>query len=110
MADSPKLQNPIVRVVMDDGAVFEEVQTRNTDMVQYDLDRPRRKWPSGQEAPMLWLTYLAWKALLRDKAIETGMPFEVFRERAIDIGRVTDDDGAPQDESVDPTQPAVGAG
>lgn len=68
MTDEIKISKPKVRVVLerDDGRMVQvDVQTDNRDAVRFDIMRPRKNWPGGDEAPMLWLTVQAWSALKR---------------------------------------------
>jgi len=114
MADT-RLSNPVLRVVMADGSVHDHVQTRNTDLIQYDLTRgsQRPPWPAATDAPLLWQTYIAWRALVRERLIDPAMPWAVFREEAVEVSAAATAGGS--DESggggqVDPTPPAPGAG
>lgn len=101
---------PRLLVVLDNDNEY-TVQTDNRDIVRFDLMRGRKKWPTMQEAPMLWLTVLAWSALSRagelpgvdvDKELDRILSVEVLD----DDGNVVDvDDEAVADVvSVDPTQ------
>lgn len=73
MPDTPRLDTPHVLVTMADGREF-DVKTENPDMVFFDLERARRKWPSLQEAPFLWLSYLAYSKLKRTGQLGATAP------------------------------------
>lgn len=49
---------------MADGAVHEVIIT-NQDRTRWDLTAPRQNWPSIQEAPFLFMTFVAWAGLKR---------------------------------------------
>lgn len=102
MADQPKLDNPLIRVVMDDGAVH-EVQIWNKDMLAWDRTRTRRKWPAAEDAPIIWQTFLAWTGLTREGQIPS-MTLDEFETHALQVRtlKVDDDD---EESGVDPTQP-----
>lgn len=95
-----KLTSPRV-VVMRDGQPDLELQTNNADMIQWDFTRAKQKppWPSFQEAPMLWMTFLAWCAARRTGAIETTYTWDQWRHDVLEVAPQTDDDdseeGAP---------------
>ena len=105
MADRPQLRNPLLRVVMDDGAVH-EVQALNPDLVAWDKTRARHHWPKTEDAPMLWLTFVAFCALRREELIPQ-MSYDDFERRAWEVGTVDGDGGAA---TVDPTNPGREAG
>ena len=100
MADLPRLATPRLVVTMDDGAVH-EIQTYNRDMLAWDRTRARRQWPLADQAPFVWLTFLAWTALSREGQI-TKMTLDEFEERALEVRAVQDEDGG--EAGADPTQ------
>ena len=79
MADRPDLSAPLVRVVLADGGTY-EVQCANPDLVRFDMTRGRMHWPAAQEAPMLWLTFIAWAASKREGLVYDDMTWEQFSE------------------------------
>lgn len=93
------LISPRVVVTLEDGTE-QTVQTDNRDAVQWDIIRARKSWPSGKEAPMLWLTTLAWHALKRTG--QTDLALEKFIEGCL---QVVSADKEPIE--VDPTQSAA---
>lgn len=99
----PILKTPIVIVVLEqnDELVEVTVQTDNRDAVAWDMHRNRVNWPAGTDAPMLWMTYLAWSAMRRDGSSPAGgLTFEQFNDRTRSISSVKPADEA---EPVDPT-------
>ena len=106
-----KFPRALVTIERSDGTVAElTVQTDNRDAVRFDLMRARKGWPPMGEAPILFMTVLAFLAIRRSDA--TMLPDDA--EKAIDmIVDVTpvDADGNPVDDSdeaglavVDPTR------
>jgi hypothetical protein len=78
MADkTPQLDTPYLRVTMADGRTF-DVQTENPDMVLFDLERAKRKWPTFQDAPFLWVSYLAYSKLKRSGEDIGGDAFDAW--------------------------------
>ena len=88
-----RLNNPRVRVVRD-GHDPLELQTTNGDLVAWDLTRARQRpaWPSFQDAPFLWLTFIGWAAARRTGAIEMGHTFETWRDEVLEVSSVDDDE------------------
>lgn len=98
MSRDHKLTVPKLRVVMEDG--FDEiVQTRMVDLVAYDKEAARCKWPPGTDAPFLWSTYLAWHVMRR--TAQTDLSFTAFQEACVEAVPFDDEDGSS---TVDPTQ------
>jgi hypothetical protein len=108
MADRPRLTNPVAHVVMADGTDL-EVTCTNADLVAYDLSRGARKWPMPNEGPLLYQTFLAWKALTREALIDPKMPWEAFLRDAVEI-TTRRPDGTADQVDVDPTPPDPGSG
>ena len=101
---------PQLLVVLDNENEY-TIQTDNRDIVRFDLMRSRKNWPTMQEAPMLWLTVLAWSALSREGELE-GKDAEAELDRILSV-EVVDDEGNVIDiddedivdaVSVDPTK------
>jgi hypothetical protein len=86
-----KLSSPRV-LVMRDGYDDLELQTTNADMILWDLTRPKQRpaWPAFNEAPMLWMTFIAWAAARRTGAIETGHTWETWREEVLEVSPIDD--------------------
>lgn len=93
MSQPVKLQQPRVRVVMEDASSGEMteciVQTSNRDAVRYDVVRGRKQWPGMSEAPMLWMTFCAWSAMKRGG--DTDLDFDAFNELCLEVAAVDAD-------------------
>ena len=99
---TPKLSTPRLRVIMRDGATH-DVQAFNVDMVAWDRDRAKHKWPSPQDAPFVWLNYLAWHTLTKTQGLLPACTLREFEEAAAEVSSAADDDAEGED--VDPTNP-----
>ena len=97
MADRPELRSPQIRVLMDDGAVF-EVQAYNPDLIRWDETSKLHSWDAASQAT-LWLTFVAWAALTREGQIP-NMKWDEFKTRALDVNPMTE-----QGTVMDPTNP-----
>jgi hypothetical protein len=89
-----KLSTPRIRVIRDEGSEAVEFQTTNADMVLWDRTRAKHKWPTFQDAPFLWLTFLSWAAARRTGAIPTDFHYERWEAETLDVEALTDDDEA----------------
>ena len=79
MADTPALINPIVHVIMSDGAEW-DVQTLNADMLRWEDTAAKHKWPSFTDVPQKWTTFLGWRASIREGHIPQDLKWEEFSE------------------------------
>jgi len=107
MAETPKIETPHVRITYADGRSV-TVKTDNPDMVFYDIERAKRKWPAGQDAPMLWINYLAYSKLRRTGEIDKALTFEDWLLTTSALENMSEDgepDGAVV--TVGPTQRAL---
>lgn len=86
-----KLSTPRL-IVKRDGHDDVEIQTTNADLVLWDKTRFRHKWPKVDEAPFLWLTFLAWAAARRTGAIPPDHRYEQFEAETLEVETVADDD------------------
>lgn len=94
-----KLNTPRVRVIREGFEPF-DVQTDNRDLVRFDMTRPKQRpvWPMPDQAPMLWLTFIAWSASQRQGSIPAELTWDQWRDQVLGIETLTDDDdeeGAP---------------
>lgn len=94
---SPKLR--VLRGQLDAPEVI-EVQTLNPDMIAWDTTRVKHKWPPTTEAPFKWLTFIAWHAARREKAIPAELTYEAWEASTLAVETVEDEEG---DGVVDPT-------
>lgn len=98
MADRVTLTAPKLEVVLEDGTQH-TVQTDNRDLLAWDRTRAKHKWPSPQEAPFVWMTFLAWHALKREEL--TALSLTDFEAGAVQIAAADDP------ETADPTRSAA---
>ncbi len=79
------------------------VQTLNKKISSTETARrAARKWPTAEETPSVWVTFLAWTALTREGQIPT-MTLNEFEDQALSAQPEppADDD---EDDGVGPTQ------
>ena len=95
----PRLVAPLLRVVTEDGAEH-EVQATNADMLTYERTARKRGWPDAKSAPVEWVTFLAWHALVRDGAIPSDTTYDGWCLSVLSVEPVG---GEP----VDPTRPGA---
>lgn len=106
-----RMVSPRLLVTLDDGNEY-DIQTDNRDMVSFDLNKGRKGWPSMQDAPMLWVTVLAWSCLARENKltdnVEKGINQIIAVEALDEDGNVVDldDPAIAEAVSVDPTKRA----
>jgi hypothetical protein len=106
VSDQPALSNPRVHVIMADGAEW-DAQTMNPDLLRFESTATKHKWVGPSESPMRWLTFLAWRAGLREGHIPPDLLWEEFSENGPRLAlQVSQADAEP----VDPTRPAPGTG
>jgi hypothetical protein len=91
-----RLNSPRVTVTRD-GHEPLEVQTDNRDLILWEKTRVKHRWPKFDEAPMTWLTFLAWAAARRTGAIESTYRWEQWEAETIEVATVDrnkdDDEG-----------------
>lgn len=98
-----KLSSPLVRVTRADGTEL-QVQTANPDLVLWDMTRTKHRWPKFDEAPFLWLTFIAWAAARRTAAIPADLTWDQWRADVLDVADASDSDEA-NPELGSPTPP-----
>ena len=106
-----KFPRVLVTIEQADGTVAElTVQTDNRDAVRFDLMRARKSWPAMGEAPLLFMTVLAFLAIRRSDATMLPDDAETAIDMIVDVTPV-DADGNPVDDTdasglavVDPTR------
>ncbi len=104
MAVEPRIASPRLAVVLEkpDRTLVEIItQTDNRDAVRWDMTRGRKNWPSMQDAPLLWMTFLAWSALARSGDF-TGT-FEQFNDVALSLRGVDADGNTLSAQTVEAT-------
>ena len=97
-------QLPVIRVSIHEGDDEISIRATNQDMVGWDLERSRRRWPAGAEAPFLMTSFLAWHALRRTRQLPADVEtVEKFIDTAYAVT-------ADEVETVDPSPSAATAG
>jgi hypothetical protein len=102
-----KLSTPHLRVVLSDPDAGPEqgiehiVWATNPDLVAFDRERPRHNWPMAQHGPVLWMTFIAWRAMMRAGKIQP-MTMEQFEVIALSISEIP---ASQESTDVDPTSP-----
>ena len=80
-----------------------EIQTTNQDLVLWDRTRIKHKWPSFEDAPFLWMTFIAWAGARRSGLIAIDTTYESW-ERDVISADASDsedaDNGAPFPEGI----------
>lgn len=74
-----------------------EVQATNADLVLWDKTRFKHRWPTVQDAPFLWLTFIAWAAGRRTGALPLDMKYEQFEAETLEVETVDDSDDDADD-------------
>lgn len=92
-----RLTSPRVLVIRE-GHDDLEVQTDNRDMILWEKTRARHKWPKFDEAPMTWVTFLAWSAARRIGAIDMGYTWERWEGETLQARTITDGDDETDDD------------
>jgi hypothetical protein len=78
-------------VVMENGDKY-EVSSRSSDYVAFEAESRKKGWGSLADSPSTWEAYVAYRALLRTRAI--SMPFDVFMD-SVDIIEATPQETEP---------------
>lgn len=98
-----RLSSPLVRVVRE-GFDPLDVQTTNADLVLWDRTRIKHRWPKFDEAPFLWLTFIAWAGARRTGSIPTDYTYERWESDVLEVTDTSDE--TDEDDPVgSPTPP-----
>lgn len=84
MSEDVKLSTPRLHVILEDGRTF-DVQARNKDLVLWDRESTRRGWPGAEKAPFVWMTFLAWRCLIREGAVPETLTLSAFEDLALEV-------------------------
>lgn len=102
------MQKNVYTVTMapaDDGGAPEELTVQALLCDQVRAERELRQRGTGvQDAPVMFVSVIAWAALAREGRID--VKFEEFSQRAIDVSRLAEQEAG----DVDPTQTAASNG
>lgn len=91
-------------VELDDGSTH-QIKVANPSLVAWDRVRGQRKWPTTEEAPSLWMTFIAWHHMKALGLVDCD--YSEFEEtRCVGIDGGDEEDQADED----PTPPAPEAG
>ena len=106
-----KLVAPRVRVTRD-GQDDLEVQADNRDLIQWERTRLRQRpvWPTFQDAPFQWLTFLSWSACRRQELIPQDFTYERWESEVLAVSNISDDDTTEPSEVGGPTEPGPDPG
>jgi len=115
MADKMKLSAPVVRVILQSDLDGDEIaartlQTTNPDMILWERTRAKHKWPPFDEAPITWLTFLAWAAARRTKVIPPSVTWEQWQADCLDVSSPDEEADDEEAEEGRPTQEGPGPG
>jgi hypothetical protein len=82
-------------VELSDGSVHHLV-IGNPSLVSWDRTRSQFQWPTATDAPILWLTYIAWHHMKATKAIPDDVKFKTFEEELCAAVDEADDEAATE--------------
>lgn len=103
-----RLNTPRLSVLRESDDTPLELQTTNADLIRWDRTRAKHKWPKVDDAPFLWLTFIAWSAARRSKVIGPDLTYETWEADVLQVEVENDDD--PEDETGRPTPPGPNPG
>jgi hypothetical protein len=83
-AGKPAFKNPNVHVIMEDGAEW-DVQTLNPDILKYERNQAKYKWPGPSQSPLTWMTFIAWAASQREGLLPATVGWDVFQETCLEV-------------------------
>ena len=85
------------------------IRITNPSMVAFDRARATRDWPSSEDAPILWMTFLAWHHMKAAGLISCDLKqFETTECVAVQVhGAARKGKKGRKAKSVDPTRPTV---
>lgn len=97
-----------IDVELDDGTEH-RLKVNNVSMVAFDRTRIKRGWPSADEAPMAWATFIAWHHMKAAGLVDCTLEeFENTRCVVCRVVQDAEDAEAAEGDAVDPipTTPA----
>lgn len=96
---SSKILGQEATITLADGTTL-EVVIANPDMARWDMTRHTHKWPTMEEAPVLWATFVAWHASKRQGL--TAVTFDAWRDEVcLEVSMPQAEEA--EDLAVDPT-------
>lgn len=97
------MQRLILNVLMEDGTEHYAVKTNLRDQQVYSDMRARHRWAAPNEDGTLMARVLAYSAMRRAGLFQGT--YDQFLDATTSVEEVTDEDGEPVREDVDPTRP-----
>lgn len=94
-----------IDVELDTGEEY-RVRISNVSLVAFDRTRVKREWPSADDAPMAWATFLAWHQMKAEGTVTCTL--DEFEQTKCVVCRVVSEsdkaeDAGDADDAVDPT-------
>jgi hypothetical protein len=99
-----KMKRMEIDVELDTGEEH-RVRVSNVSLVAFDRTRIKRGWPSADDAPMAWATFVAWHQMNAQGLV--SCTFEEFEQTRCVVCRVVtakDEDEGQGDDGLDPTR------
>lgn len=99
------MQRMEIDVELDTGEEF-RVRVSNVSLVAFDRTRVKRNWPSADDAPMAWATFVAWHQMNAQGLV--SCTFEEFEQTRCVVCRVVNagnEAEADEGDGLDPTRP-----
>jgi len=76
------------------------VRVSNRELVAWDMTRGKRQWPAQADAPILHLTFVTWKAAVREGL--TAFTFEQWSDAVENLDHVGDAEARPTTQGHEP--------
>lgn len=104
----------VLAVALTDGTEHDELVITNRAHVAWDIKRDRARWPTSQDGPMLWMTFIAYEQLRIAGELPKGVKdFDAFQVECLHVETVKDPNGPPDEpktDDADPMTPESAAG
>jgi hypothetical protein len=70
-----------------------ELQATNQDLLLWDKTRAKHRWPKFEDAPFIWMTFLAWSAARRTGVIPPETKYEAWEADVLEITSEDNEEG-----------------
>ncbi len=102
----------VLAVALTDGIEHDELVITNRAHVAWDIKRNRARWPTAEDGPMLWMTFLAYEQLRLDDALPKVKDFDGFQAVCLHVETIKDPamPDEPATDDADPMTPGSDAG
>lgn len=80
----------------------DRIRILNRSLIAWDETRGKRKWPSSEDAPTMWQTFVLWHALKMSGKYEGS--FDQFKDVDLIQSEMQDQDDVAEEDEVPPTQ------